>query len=86
MGKLNDLKLQMYGDFINWLEGAKIGDCFSNDIWGSKVFDNLYQLYEDNKKMNRTLEAMKINELEQYLIVRKSKESKIIQPNKKIIK
>jgi len=52
MGQVNDLKKQVYGNFIAWLEEVKIGDCFSNDVWAAKIFDKLFQSYQEMGKAN----------------------------------
>ena len=56
MGKLNDLKQQMYGHFMKWMEIKKMGDPFSNDVWANKSFDRLFAQFEEEVKNNRFFE------------------------------
>jgi hypothetical protein len=86
MGKINDLKPKMYGDFLKWLDTVNLGDCFSNDVWASKIFDRIYNEYEESKKIGRHMSIMPTSQLEKFIEDKKKNESKLIQPNKKIIK
>lgn len=48
MGSITKMKEQVYGPFIEWLDQNKIGDCFSNDVWASKLFDRLYAIFQQD--------------------------------------
>lgn len=71
MGAVNDLKKQVYGEFIAWLEVQKLGDMFSNDIWASKLFDRLFQVFQQSKQSvdmkNQLINSLQDDELKAIL-------------------
>ena len=90
MGKLNDLKEQAYGGFLEWLEEQKVGDIFSNDVWASKIFDRLFQLFQQSKQSvdmkNNLINAMEDGELKAILADRERARTEAIDKLKDIKK
>lgn len=74
-----DLKEQVYGDFISWLNRSGIEDrCFSMDVWMSKTFDALYNQYKREREMEtqtmRVFQNTPIEVLEDIVTKRKEVE------------
>jgi hypothetical protein len=67
MGVIKDLKQRLFGPFLKWLEVNKLGDPFSNDVWASKVFDELKKQSEKEMEFGQMLNAMPDSMFDQYI-------------------
>ena len=81
--KAEDLKKAYFGPFVKWLEGRKIGDHFSMDVWMSGVFSLMYAEFQkemqakiDNQKLEQFVLKQPIDKLKEIVKQKEEVEKK----------
>lgn len=80
--KAKDIKEQLFGDFIKWLDDQGIGDHFSMDIWMTKCWEALYHQFVEKAKQTEQ-QAMMINRAPLNVLEDVVKKKKDAQENAK---
>lgn len=82
------MQSSVLGEFKEWLKIKGLDDPFSIEIWMKKVFDILYEQFEEERKRAITMQGLSIESLERMLEHKKqaeAKKKKIVTPKKELV-